>query len=126
MTSKTITIGTVLLFIAWLLAQTFFSAPAEQDPAIGVPVAKICLALFLAGIGLIIIRMLFGFKYPQKKDSERISSLYLKTYGSKITVDLSLCKVSDTADKIVIEYQTEFNGQPKTFLTVSRPEIGLQ
>ncbi|MBK8367186.1 MAG: hypothetical protein IPL10_07140 [Bacteroidetes bacterium] len=117
MTSKTITIGTVLLFIAWLLAQTFFSAPAEQNPAIGVPVARICLVLFLAGFSLIIIRQLIGFKSRQKKNSERISSLYLKTYGSQIPVDLSLCKISNLTDKIVIEYQTELNGQTKNFET---------
>jgi hypothetical protein len=116
-TSKTITIGTILLFLAWLLAQTFFSAPAEQDPAIGVPVARICLALFLVGIGLIIVRTLFGFKYAQRKASEKTSSLYLKTYGSKITVDLSDCKITDEIDKIVIECQAEFKGQPKNFIS---------
>ena len=117
MESRIITIGTILLFIAWVLAQAFFSAPAEQDPAIGVPVARICLVLFLAGFGLIIIRQLIGFKSRQRKNSERITNMYLKTYGNKVAVDLSLCKISNTSDKIVIEYQTEFNGEPKIFLT---------
>jgi hypothetical protein len=115
--SRTITIGTILLFIAWVLAQAFFSPPATEDFGIGETVARICLVLFLAGFGLIIIRQLIGFKSRQKKNSERISSLYLKTYGSQIPVDLSLCKISDLTDKIVIEYQTELNGQNKTFET---------
>lgn len=114
-TSKIIRIGTVLLFIAWLLAYTFFSAPAEQNPIVGAPVAKICLALFLFGVFLILIRMLFGFKSAQKKDSEKISNLYLKTYGSKLSVDLSKCEIADTKDKLIIKYQTEFNGQTKIF-----------
>ena len=60
---------------------------------------------------------MFGFKYAQRKVSEKASNLYLKTYGNKITVDLSDCKITDETDKIVIECQTEFKGQSKTFLT---------
>lgn len=116
MRSKIITIGTVLLFIAWLLAQAFFSAPAEQDPVIGVPVAKICVAFFLAGIVLLMIRMLFLHKHTQKQNSEKIGNLYLKTYGRKIRVDLSLCKVFNATDKIVIECQMDLQGQVRTFL----------
>ena len=73
MESRTITTGAILLFLAWLIAQAFFSAPAEQNPAIGVPVAKICLALSLTGFGLILIRSLIGFKSRQKKKSEIIN-----------------------------------------------------
>ena len=117
MESRTITIGAILLFLAWFIAQAFFSAPAEQNPAIGVPVAKICLVLSLTGFGLIIIRALIGFKSRQKKNSERISNMYLKTYGNKINVDLSVCLVTNTADKTTIEYKTEINGETKKFIS---------
>ncbi len=64
--SKTITIGIVIIFISWIIAQAFFYPPAEQGH-LGRPVAIICIVLFLLGVILLIVRQLIGSKSRQKK-----------------------------------------------------------
>ncbi len=113
-----IRIGGFLAITGLLFVQAVFGPPPIVDllPKWLVWTMLICIPV---GYFLVLIRPAI----KRKKESEKISNMYLMTYGQKITVDLSKCDITESPSKTVsiLIYKYTADDKTETFSTKSLP-----